>query len=168
MKINTRTVIITLLVVIILIIGYVAFLKPQNIPAINTIVNNPVQNNSPVSTTLPQYMGTYENGWPPVVKDSSVAYSCLPSNGENSTAVQKIINGKTYCVSSFLDGAAGHVGGDYTYTKANGAGIKIATFKLYWVNCDGYGGPGNTQYDNCKTNQKTFFDNLDNLIDSLM
>ncbi len=116
-----------------------------------------------LSTTLPQYMGTYQNGWPPVIQTSAVAYSCVPSNGENSTAVQKIINSTT-----FVDGGAGSMGGDYTYTKANGTGTKTATFKLHWVSCGGYGGPGDPTYDQCKSNQNTFFAGLDTLIASLM
>jgi len=126
--------------------------------------------NAPVSTTIssPYITGTK---WLPTIQTSSTAYSCISSSSESSevsTVVQKVINGKTYCVSTTIDGGAGHFGGDYIYTRANGSGTKTAIFQLQWNNCGGYGGPGDTQYDQCKIDQANVFSNLDAMVDSLM
>lgn len=124
-----------------------------------------------VSTALPEYVSTMTvgAGWPPVIQTSQQTYSCIQNiSKEGPTTIEKIINGKKYCVSSFIDGGAGGRGGEYTYTRIDGAGTKTANFSLRWVSCGGYGAPGDTQYDQCQLNQDIFFGNLDSLIDSLM
>ena len=133
--------------------------------------NSTTNNNAAVTTTLPQYMGTYQNGWPPVIRTSPNAYSCMQSAGTGDVptiTTQKIINGKNYCITSFVDGAMSHVGGDYTYTRVNGTGTKIATFKLYWPSCGVYGSQTDPIVIQCNSNQAIFFSNLDTLIASLM
>lgn len=122
---------------------------------------------SNISTTISsQYIvGTH---WPPTIQISATPYSCSASTGEVTTVVQKIINGKTYCVNSTVDGGAGHFGGDYIYTRANGSGTKTATFQLQWPSCGGYGGPNDPIYVQCKTEQNNVFNRLDAMVDSLM
>ena len=187
---NKNTIFIILLVIIILILGYVAFFRPQNvnqnygndnqIPVTNTVENNtvqnPAQNNLPVntnnpvsiSTTLPQYISG-QQGWPPVVQTSGSHYSCTPAHSEMGDTVEKIINNKNYCITSFIDAAAGNRYGTYTYTTAGIQGsLKTTTFTLHWPSCGGYGGPGDPTYNQCNTNQTNFFAGLDSLIDSLM
>ncbi len=126
---------------------------------------------SHVSTTISsQYIAG--SHWPPTITTSASAYSCVPSTNEITVVTQKVINGRTYCVSSTVDGGAGHYGGDYVYTRANGAGTKTATFQLQWGSCGVYGGPyGNPidpQYTQCKQDQDNVFNNLDVMVDSLM
>ncbi|MCX6756532.1 MAG: hypothetical protein NTW35_00015 [Candidatus Nomurabacteria bacterium] len=194
MENKKNTIVIILLIIIILILGYVAFLKPQNankndvsdtqipvtnIPVQNPVVTNSPQNNLPVntnnpvslSTTLPQYIGG-QSGWPPVIENSVASYSCAQVThsgyGPNGSNIEKIINGKKYCITSSVDAAAGHRYGTYVYTTANGSGTKMTSFILGWPSCGGYGGPGDPQYNQCQTNQDTFFASLDALIASLM
>ncbi len=120
-----------------------------------------------VSTVIssPYITGTH---WPPTIQKSSAAYSCSPSVSEITTVAQKVINGRTYCIRSSIDGGAGHFGGDYTYTTASGTGTETATFQLQWTSCGGYGGPGDQQYDQCKADQTRVFNSLDAMVDSLM
>ena len=88
---------------------------------------------------------------------------------DKRTGIYKsIINGKTYCITSFIEAAAGSLHGEYTYIAASGAGTKKTNFTLRWPNCGVYGGPGDTEYDQCQTEQTTFFGNLDAIVDSLM
>ena len=121
----------------------------------------------PMNTTPQNITGSK---WPPVISQSSTAYSCTPTTapGAYPAITQKVINGKTYCISSAVDGGAGHFGGDYIYTTASGSGTKTATFQIQWNNCGGYGGPGDAQYDQCKIDQSNVFNNLDLMVDSLM
>lgn len=135
------------------------------------VVNPPVQNPTPtnISTTLPQYISG-QSGWPPVIQNSTNTYSCMITSsagqdGPAPTTTEKVINGKTYCIKVMMEAAAGSRYGTYTYTTANGSGTKTTNFTLRWPNCDNYDDPENTQ---CKTNQNTFFGNLDTLIANLL
>ena len=144
---------------------------PQNIPVSPQAGNQPAPSSGApsISTTIssPYITGSK---WPPVISQSSTAYSCTPTTapGAYPAITQKVINGKTYCISSAVDGGAGHFGGDYIYTTASGSGTKTATFQIQWNNCGGYGGPGDAQYDQCKIDQSNVFNNLDLMVDSLM
>ncbi len=145
----------------------------QNTPPPQNQNNVPPQNNPPAntpptySTTLPQYIGG-QAGWPPVIQVSSEAYSCESSHSPMLDVTEKVINNRNYCITTSLEAAAGQRYGQYKYTRANGSGTKTTYFTLRWPNCGGYGGPGDAQYNQCQSNQNTFFSNLDLLIDSLM
>jgi hypothetical protein len=132
-----------------------------------------------VSTALPQYVGTHADCggplqcWPPIITTSSQSYSCnnigvAPNTEGNDVTAQRVINGRTYCIHSLSDGYAGGRGYTYTYTTSNGSGIKIATFGLLFPSCGVYGGPTDPTVIQCNSNQTTFKNNLDVLIDSLM
>jgi hypothetical protein len=142
--------------------------QDQNLQPVNQ--NQPVVDNIPI--TLPvKYLGS--QNWPPVITNSTTPYSCKISSGSGPTDLpppvkEKIINGKKYCIFSFVDAGAGQRYGEYTYTTANGSGTKIASFNLQWSSCAGYGGPGGVEYDKCMSTVSTFFNNLDIMVDSLM
>ncbi len=140
-------------------------------------------NSSEVSTTLPEYIGysancdsVYQiNGkcWPPVIKNSTTAYSCnnigvAPNTEGNDVTAQRAVNSKTYCIHSLSDGYTGGRGYTYTYTTANGTGTKTTTFGLTYQSCGVWQGDGTSKYSDCKNNQSNFTKNLDTLIDSLM
>ena len=135
-----------------------------------------------ISTTLPQHVGSHANCdsiyqtngvcWPPVVIASSSAYKCNPfhnQGGGGADVAERVINGRTYCISSFGDSYAGGVGWTYTYTLASGTGTKTTTFGITYSSCGVIGGrPTDPGYIQCKSAQDTFAANLDNLIDNLM
>lgn len=128
-------------------------------------INNPIPPS--VSTTISsQYIAGTQ--WPPTVTSSATAYACTPSNGETHVVIQKVINSKTYCITSDIDHASGgQAGGDYVYTRANGSGTKSATFQLRWHYCD-VNSLTSSQYNQCQTDQASVFGNLDAMVDSLM
>lgn len=169
------------LIIIIVVLAYMQFKPKENTlpdttPVGQTTTNDnpngvdyqPPTTNTPISTTLsPKYMGS--QNWPPVVQSSTVAYSCTPDAGvgEVPTEVtEKIINGRTYCITNVTEAAMGQRFGDYIYTTADGSGTKTASFNLQWSSCGGYGGPGDAQYDECQSVVTNFFNNLDNTVDS--
>lgn len=132
-----------------------------------------------VSTILPEYIGTgagcgSTKCWPPVITTNSTeSYSCsdtgvVPHTEGNEINVQRIINGKAYCIYSISDGYAGGRGYEYTYKTSNGNGIKTARFVLTYQSCGGYGGPSEPRVIQCNANQTNFSNNLDKVIDSLM
>jgi peptidoglycan hydrolase-like protein with peptidoglycan-binding domain len=126
---------------------------------------------TPISTALPQYIGVGFNSWPPVIQTSSTAYSCaVGSTGGDTPTItaQRVIGTRTYCVSKGGDGYAGGYGYTYNYTTANGGGTKTTNFTLLYQSCGVYGGPTDPTVIQCKSNQTTFNNNLDALIDSLM
>lgn len=143
---------------------------PESNPGAEDWSDNSFTINSLSSTVLPQYIAGQE-GWPPVITTSATTYACTPkaaSGEEPKTTVQKIINGRTYCVFTTMDAAAGSRYGEYTYITANGSGTKTTNFTLKWPNCGVYGGPNDPNYIQCQSAQDAFFSGLDALIDSLM
>ena len=127
----------------------------------------PVNNPPTYSTALPQYISG-QTGWPPVIRNLNETYVCETSHSQMLDVTEKIINNKNYCITTSVDAGAGQRYGQYKYTRANGTGTKTTYFTLRWPSCGVYGGPGDAQYDQCQSNQNTFFGNLDLLIDSLM
>ena len=123
------------------------------------------------SITLPtKYVGAQQD-WPPLIKNSPVAYSCVSNSGSGDvpkTIVQKKINNRIYCITSMIDAGAGSRFGEYTYITANGTGSKTTAFSLRWSSCGGYGGPGDAEYDECQAVVSSFLNNLDMTIDSFM
>ncbi len=174
-KLNT-VLLVVLIVLMVIAIRIMLQNKEKYLPIltseqVQSTVKTKLNTGANVSTTLPKYMGTMASGagWPPVIKVSTNTYSCNPGvSNEVSTVVEKTINGKKYCVSSFIDAAAGSRGGEYTYTRKETAGTKVASFSLRWPNCGVYGGPGDSQYEQCNNSQAAFFGGLDSLIDNLM
>ena len=150
--------------------------KHNSVPS-NVVENNvsqegqedvPVVANTPLPTTLPQYIAG-QSGWPPVIQTSGIVYSCTPSHSEMGTTIEKIINGRTYCITTTSDGAAGSIYYTHTYKTSDVQGSsKTTTFALKYVSCGVYGGPTEPQVIQCKANQDHFSNSLDNLIDSLM
>lgn len=129
----------------------------------NTFTINSLPN-STSTTTLPTPYIAGQSNWPPVIKISNTTYSCIPSSSEMEKTVEKVINGKTYCVTTFTEGAAGHSYITYTYKTASSAvATKTTSFTLGYQSCGGYS--DSTQLT-CKNAQSGF--KLDMIIDSLM
>ena len=129
-----------------------------------------------LSTFSSQYVTPYPGQWPPIVQHNDTTYSCSTISRDvfgtptTLTGTQKNINGRKFCIYSFSDGGAGHFAGVYTYITAelNGSGTERVDFRVDWGSCGVYGTTGDPQYDQCKNDQSTFFNNLDAYIASLM
>ncbi len=181
-----KNIVIGILVLIIIFIGGYAIWKTATPAPVTQITNNsqqPTPNHSSqtsinLSTFSSQYISPNfpPDPWPPVVQHNSTTYSCSTLSRDvfgtltNLTGTQKTINGRAFCFYSFADGGAGSYSGVYTYTTAelNGSGTERVDFRSSWHNCDGYGSAGDPQYDQCKIDQSTFFNNIDAYIASLM
>jgi len=124
-----------------------------------------------ISTSLPEPYISVQSGWPPVIQNSTTAYSCNvadPEESETSETIKKVINNRTYCITDDLEHATSTAYHEYTYTTANGSGTKTTNFTLRYSGCGVWKGNGTTKYDDCQTAQSTFDASLDAIIDSLM
>lgn len=151
---------IVLIIIAVLAVGGIAYYAgkspipaPQNTPATTT-----------VSMTLPIPYISAQSGWPPVIKNSEAAYSCVTGSYGPIQILEGPINGKKYCIKIIEDGAAGSIYHTYTYTTANGnSTTKETVFTLRYVQCGNYSEPQQTE---CKKAQLNFF--LNAFVDSLM
>jgi len=86
--------------------------------------------------------------------------------------IQKVIGTRIYCViKDGGDGVGGYAGGyghSYKYITANGNGTKTTSFTILYPSCGVYGPPTDPTVIQCQSNQNTFNDNLDTVIDNLM
>jgi hypothetical protein len=144
--------------------------KPFTIKSNQSSVNLSTFSSQDISPNYPP------DPWPPTVQHNSTAYSCSTISRDvfgtptTLTGTQKNINGRAFCVYSSSDGGAGSFSGVYTYITAglNGGGTERVDFRSSWHSCGGYGTTGDPQYDQCKNDQNTFFNNIDAYIASLM
>lgn len=100
---------------------------------------------SPLGTTYmyPQNFGTTyveATAWPPTVVVSSDEYVCevnesLSEDGQFKRVGQRTIDGHTYCVTDFAEGAAGSTFTSYEYTTTQGDFLVSVSFTLRTVQC---------------------------------
>ncbi len=132
-----------------------------------TINSAPANNRSPVSMTQPPFIGPT---WPLVVQTATTAYSCTPTTpGTDTDTIQKIINGRTFCVTTLDGSGAGSIRMRYQYVTANGTGTKTLNFSVELTNgCTAYD-VTNPQYSTCLNTQTAYHGfNPDTFADSLM
>ncbi len=175
---------IILLAVGIIAVGYFAYRAGKSDSVIvddNTQIvdnsNNQNQqggNNQISSTTLPSPYVTAQEGWPPVINNSSVAYSCRvtldPVDNDHGSEwiIERMINGRKYCVSTSVEYAAGNTYFTFIYTTPNGAGTKTTSFVLRYSNCEMFknnSGDGGPEYSQCQSTQANF--SIDKIVDNL-
>ncbi len=175
---NNRVVIVLLIIIIVLLAFLI--LKPKedikvatdtSYEEVNTTsnINSYNPQNVSVSTALPSgnYIGGQAN-WPPVIKHSSEKYGCDIQHDDMIVTVERSINNRKYCITSTSEGSAGAIHYSYIYTtpSSNGSGVETTNFTLRYISCGGYGGPGDAQYNECKTAQSSL--NIDAIVDSLI
>lgn len=105
---------------------------------------------APVKT---EYVGVQ---WPPSVRVSDDTYSCQEVDSASTgmaRTTKKIINGRSYCVTTQNDGAAGTVYTDYTYVSALYQGTVRIQFFVSRVRCENYDDPKKTD---CQNGQDAF------------
>ena len=133
--------------------------------AMSTPSNTTANSNSEI--VLGQYLSVQGGIWPPVIQNTSVVYRCTQSKGSGdvpTSVIQKVINGRTYCITSSVDGAMGSMRGEYTYTTPSDLGTKTTHFTLNWSTCGVYGTTGDPVYDKCKS-YTSGISNLDTIVD---
>lgn len=144
--------------------------NPSGLPANDASLEIPVffAGDTPVYNfpkTLPTvYISPSD--WPPNVQLIDKQFVCNETGSEVLPAgktEKKIINGRTYCVTTESEGAAGSVYNQYTYAFAQNAKTVILTFGLRFVQCANYDEPRKTA---CETERQTF--NVDNFIADIL
>lgn len=110
-----------------------------------------------------KYISTQE--WPPKINASDQSFSCAAATESNipyETNLQKMINGKTYCLKEDSEGAAGSIYNTYTYSVQSGNKLVSINFALRFVQCGNYPEP---QLTECNNERQAF--DLDSLIDQI-
>jgi hypothetical protein len=103
--------------------------------------------------------GTYFSAseWPPLVEKVANAYSCrLMEDGTDGPVPvkgERVIDGKTYCISVTGEGAAGSTYRTYEYSTDRGDGVFRAVFTIRFPQCLNYDEPKSSE---CAADQASF------------
>ncbi len=153
MNTSKQVVIIVVCLVVVFALSYFFIPKPTNAPVTNPASNNN-QNQEPVELNT-KYIHPVD--WPPQIQITSEPFTCTEAGSPIERAGQtkkEIINGREYCVTQVVEGAAGSTYTQYAYAAdANGKEV-ILTFTLQAVQCANYDEPQKTE---C-ANERTSFD----------
>ena len=118
-----------------------------------------------VSSVLPLPEYIYAQGdWPPVVEHLHEKYICEEGSTSGDVPLvteERVIDGKTFCITSTSEGAAGSRYEDYSYTTPTHDGIEKVSFTLRYPNCSAYESPTR---ERCEYSQSHF--NLDTIVAS--
>ncbi len=109
---------------------------------------------------LATYTSTVD--WPPVLYVSSEPYSCDPLAKRGGTTEQRMVDDRTYCVTSVAEGAVGSTYTQYAYTWQRGTGTATLTFTVRQPQCLNYDDPQKTA---CLNERQTF--DLDAVVDRI-
>jgi len=107
----------------------------------------------------PETIGTtyvHLQDWPPSVQILNEAFSCTEAGEVTARAGKtelQTIAGRTYCVTTMAEGAAGSVYTQYAYAFPKDDQVVILTFTVRTVQCENYDDPEKTA---CKTEQASF------------
>jgi hypothetical protein len=121
-----------------------------------------------VSFKYPDTLGTeyiFAQSWPPTVQVSNGAFNCNqnnPSNNEMQKTEERVINGRTYCVTEESEGAAGTMYTQYTYSFPKNGKVVSLNFTIAYVQCGNYNNP---ERQECEQERKNF--NIDGIIDQI-
>jgi hypothetical protein len=102
-----------------------------------------------VTFQYPALTTAYISGqtWPPTVQVKSGPFSCATGGSEiaqGGVTASKTIDGKTYCVTTSSEGAAGSVYTTYDYASEVGGKVVTLSFVLQFVQCANYDEPKKT------------------------
>ena len=150
---NKKSVIIVVVVIVIVILGIYFF--PSNKKEIENVGIVPVVPTVPYDSALTTKYISSVNEWPPKVTLANGTFSCKEGGNEiqtNGTTVQKTINGKTYCVTTASEGAAGSTYTTYMYNTQIGAQIATTSFVLRATGCGNYDEPSRSECMRERTN----------------
>jgi hypothetical protein len=118
-----------------------------------------------ISFRYPETLGTkyiYTQVWPPSVEAANVPFFCKETNIEGNITSERIINGRTYCVTEISDGAAGHIYIQYTYAFSKNNNVISLSFTLVFVQCGNYDEPGKQE---CEEERRKF--DIDGIVDRM-
>lgn len=103
--------------------------------------------------------------WPPKITVTADVYACKPlADDPYSTPIgERVINGRTYCVTRRSEGAAGSTYTEYGYITSRNQRLVTLTTTIQTPQCVNYDEPKRTA---CETEQRTF--DLDTLVDTIV
>lgn len=115
-------------------------------------------------TLLTKYIDIVD--WPPHVQVLNDAFTCTEAGTEiarTGKTEKRIVDNRTYCVTTATEGAAGSIYTQYAYAFPKDAKTIIFTFSLKAVQCGNYDEPKKTECED----EREFFD-LDRIIDRIV
>ncbi|BFD25166.1 MAG: hypothetical protein JST_000490 [Candidatus Parcubacteria bacterium] len=104
--------------------------------------------------------------WSPTLIVLNAPYSCNPVGNESSPGIwkaEKTIDGRSYCVSTYSEGAAGTIYKNYSYYFPLAGQTGVISFFLGYPQCVNYDDPEKTA---CEKEQADF--NLDALVEEIV
>ena len=107
-----------------------------------------------VNLTTGEYIRAVD--WPPAVQFTDEAFTCAEAGSPTERAGEtksRIINGRTYCVTTVLEGAAGSIYAQYAYAAEYNGGTVIFTFSTRASQCGNY--PADQKLE-CEAAQEAF------------
>ena len=125
-------------------------------------------NTTEYSLRYPESTGlTYVDleAWPPEVALSDESFVCTEGGDEGSdtgSTESVTISGDEYCRTTTVEGAAGSVYAEYSYSFPVDSGTATLTFSTRSPQCDNFDGPPRTQ---CEEDQTSF--NPDDLVSQI-
>jgi hypothetical protein len=120
-----------------------------------------------ITFRYPESLGTkYINiqKWPPNVQVSTEPFICSETKTEDGMqkTAERIINGRTYCVTEVSEGAAGHIYIQYTYAFSQNDKTVTISFTLAFVQCGNFDNPEQSE---CEKERQKF--DIDSIIDQI-
>lgn len=115
-------------------------------------------------TLTAKYINTVD--WPPHIRILDEPFDCSEAGEETDRAggtKEHRVDGRTYCVTTVTEGAAGSIYRQYAYAFPYNNQTAIFTFSLRFSQCDNYDEPQRVE---CKSERETL--DVDNLIDRIM
>lgn len=103
--------------------------------------------------------------WPPVLRVLPQTYSCTEAGAAaipGGKTEKRVVGGRTYCVTTEAEGAAGTTYLQYAYAFPLAQKTAIFTFTIREVQCDNYDDPQKTA---CHTERDAF--SVDSLVDRM-
>jgi hypothetical protein len=103
--------------------------------------------------------------WPPKLNIINEPFVCAPAGSETARAGKtenRLVNGRTYCVTTEIEGAAGSIYAQYAYAAKINAKTAILTFSLRLPQCGNYPAPTSTV---CERERQNFA--IDPIVDRI-
>lgn len=160
---KNRTVLI-LIVLAVLLIGIGVYLSRSSKENSNPDLteNNTQDEGSYLDADSLKYISLLD--WPPKLEVIDESFSCTEAGvgTERAGATQmRTINGRNYCVTEVVQGAAGSIYTQYAYAYEKNGKTNILTFSLRFSQCANYEEPSRKE---CESERSSF--SVDNLLDS--
>ncbi len=161
---HPKKVFIIMAIIALFIVGTWFYLNNKNTQPLVIVAPNTVytDQNTKLET---KYINTPDSVWPPKVNAAKGKFTCTESDINAATGmrtIKKIIAGKTYCISSSSQGAAGSTYTTYQYDTLINGKVTSIIFSLRFSQCMNYVEP---QQSECLQERQIFdIDGLANAI----